>query len=253
MTILRGIRLANPVFSAGCPGGALSLADTILSYNPIAYWPLSELVGIAAVNYGSLGVAANATFDGVTLNQIDAPGGTRAGLWDGADDSVLAHSAALAAAFGYAAGTILIWCKVAGAANWTDGAGRVAAIIGQNAIDRYQMGKSGADNQIEWYMSLGGTGESVTHTPISETGWYLSTHTWSNAGDAYKAYYNDAQTGLTQTGLGISSGVLDSDYCRLGAYAGAAYEWHGYLAHCAIYTSVLTQPQIATIYAAGGV
>ena len=89
---MRGLRglgiqgLANPVFSAGCPRGGLM--RTILSYNPIAYWPMNELTGTTMVNYGSLGTAANGTYSGVTLDQVDAPGGGRAGLLDGVNDNV---------------------------------------------------------------------------------------------------------------------------------------------------------------------
>ena len=41
--------------------------DKVLSYNPLVYFPMNETAGLTAVNYGSLGTAANGTYTGVTL------------------------------------------------------------------------------------------------------------------------------------------------------------------------------------------
>ena len=256
---MRGLRglgiqgLANPVFSAGCPGG-LNLAGTILSYNPILYMPMNELTGTTIVNYGSLGTAANGTYSGVTLNQIDAPGGGRAGLWDGVNDQGNPWSAALAAAHTPTEQTVLIWWRVYNAAVWTDATYRQAIQVAYDTnTNRAYAGRvSITDNGIYGVIRTNGAYKSTTTTSYANLSWHLSALTVSYSADQFKHYEDATQIGATQTGLGTWANAITDAYTKIGSQGGSVW-WYGYLAHAAIYNSVLTLPQIANIYAAGGV
>ena len=90
----------------------MSLSSTILALNPIAYWKLDETSGTTAINYGTLGTAANGTYSGATLGQVAAPGGGLAPLFDGANDLLNIYSVALQGAFNGATGSALIFGMV---------------------------------------------------------------------------------------------------------------------------------------------
>ena len=256
---MRGLRglgiqgLANPVFSAGCPGG-VNLAGTILSYNPIAYWPLNELAGATAVNYGSIGAAGNGTYTGVDLAQIAAPGGGLAPLWSGADICNI-YSAALNAAFNGQLGSMSIWWKVLNAGVWTDATNRIMFMLSPDGANKVSLDKPATDNTVDTLYVAGGTpAVGLGTTAYNNTNWNCSTCTFSKVANAVIFYVNGTPV-ATSVILGTYVGALSAVRCSIGALTPAApvAPWSGYLAQCAVWNSVLTPAQVTSIYLAGGV
>jgi hypothetical protein len=63
------VATAALVAFAGCPTARADYSNTVMSLNPVAYWPLNETIPpgpgvITATNLGTLGSAFNATFKG---------------------------------------------------------------------------------------------------------------------------------------------------------------------------------------------
>jgi hypothetical protein len=225
--------------------------STILSYNPIAYWPLNELSGLTAINYGSLGAAADGTYSGVTLNEINGPGGTRAGLW-GVNDGVNIQSVALRDSFSGNM-TILLFARVNNTGVWTDGLEHELWRATSNVPSRtIYLRKSTTNNNLGCRYDGGGALKAVNVNSYSFSDWFLVGYSYSLADNALKMYVNAAQSGSTQTGVLAWDGVLTDNI--IGAYGvGFALSWYGYLAHTAIFPTVLTLANFQTIYAAAGI
>ena len=105
-----------------------SYADKVLSYGPIAYWPLWETAGASAaclVNPAQSGTAVGVTW----ANDATGAFGTAAPFFDGANDDINIYTAALAAAFSGHVGSLMVWCRVANAGVWTDGAARLSVNV----------------------------------------------------------------------------------------------------------------------------
>lgn len=257
VSVERGYTLTCAQGSYALAGeSSVSLADTILALNPIAYWKLDETSGTAAINYGSLGTDANGTYSGPTLAQMAAPGGGLAPLFDGVNDFVNIYSAALNGGINFNTVTVLLWIKIYNSAAWGVSAYKFTLNIGDSAapVHYLQLLKNTTANQFYvGAITYGAVTDSVLKSSITETGWFLSGFTVDKAADQMKAYYNGAQEGVTQTGLGdVSSPVLTSTLCAIGAQgSGGSLPWYGYLSHAAIFTSVLTAEEIAAVYAAG--
>ena len=175
---------------------------------------MNELTGTTIVNYGSLGTAANGTYSGVTLDQIDAPGGGRAGLWDGVNDQGNPWSAALAAAHTPTEQTVPIWWRVYDAAVWTDATYRqiIQVAYDTNTNRAYAGRVSITDNGIYGVIRTNGVYKSTTTTSYANLSWHLSTLTVSYSADQFKHYEDATQIGATQTGLG---NVGKRDYRRI--------------------------------------
>lgn len=214
--------------------------------NLIGYWPLDETSGTVARDYSGRG--NNGAHSGVTLGQPGIGDGCTSPLYDGSTSYTNIYSTALAAAFNGAEGTLLIWAKVANAGVWADNANvyRIATLTADanNYVDiqHYTTGV------LYWESAAGATAKSVSLASLSTLGWMCIGITGSVSADQLIAYYNGAQTGSTQTGLGTWVGALAAGGCLLGtANTGPAYQWSGSLAHCALWSKALTPAQIAYI------
>lgn len=226
-----------------------ALAAAILALSPIAYWKLDETSGTTAINYGSLGAAANGTYSGVTLNQIDAPGGTRAGLWDGVNDYTNIYSAALSAAFSGQIGTVLLFVKPYNVGVLTDGAERRLIEIYASASGRMLLRKLTTNNTLQ-YLRISASTKSVTKSDYASTDWALMASTYSTASDELKAYYNNSQEGATQSSIGAFGG--STTHAVIGSnYLAASERWYGYICHVVLFTSVLSLANIQAINTAG--
>jgi hypothetical protein len=219
----------------------------VLSTGPIAYWPLSEQSGTAAV------CRVNSAQNGVYNSDVSGwPPAT--GIGDGntaptftANDVVNIYSATLNGAFNGQLGSLLLWVKVASAGFWTDGTTPYLVMLRVNASNRLYLQKSG-NNRLYWAYVAWGTIESVAREPTTETGWMALGLTWSKTADQVIAYYNGAQTGSTQTGLNTWSGSLSSTETVIGASnTTPSSGWNGYLAHCALWNRALTPAEMASL------
>ena len=236
-----------PLTGAGPSAG--SYIAKVLSYNPIAYWPLNELTGATAnclVN-----AAQDGAYTGVTLGQTvtDANGVSFiCPFFDGANDFVDIYSATLGAAFDGGEGSIMIWMKVNAAAVWTDGINRVMMHLGTNATDNYlRMMKESANNRVQWIYNADGTLDSDTKTGLSDTDWVMVAMTWSATGDLIQYFYDGALED-TDTGLGTYDNGLVENFTNIGSQTETpGLLWHGWLAHPAILGRALTVPEIADL------
>ncbi len=250
---MRGLRgvglsgLASPTMSAGCPGGGLM--STILSYNPIAYWPLNELSGVTAINYGSLGSAANGTHTGDTLAQIAAPGDGLAPYFDGGNDRVAIHTAALQGAFDPLLGSMMIFQRVTAGSPY-DKAMQLAADSGNNRIALSQPNDITGDTVFQYI--AGGTNKTLTYD-LTQNAWTQTVITWDKANDRVKFYAQGSQYGATQTGLGVWVLTLSSVYTFIGSASATSDFFTGHLAHAAVWASVLADSEIANMYSVSGI
>lgn len=232
-------------------GGAVAptYADKIEGYNPLAYWILGEASGTTAVC--QINALQNGTYNSDVAGWPPGTGigdGNTAPFFDGSNDVIDAFSATLAAAAGNSTvGTLMQWVRVANVGVWTDGAWRLSfyAISGdsQETLDFRRMTGNGQYRQL---YEAGGVSEAVTTAGLSTVAWFCALMTWDiNAGvnGEVKMYLGGVQTGATQTALGAWVGNLAQIW--IGALnATPLGQWHGWLAHTALWGRVLTGGEI---------
>lgn len=232
-----------------------SYFNKVLALAPIAYWPMNELSGTAAINYGTLGAGANGVYSGATLAQVAAPGsiGGLAPLFDGNDDLCNVYSAALNGGFNGNLLTFAIWWKVSAAGDWTDGTNRDVVSFYIDANNYIEMNKGTVNNTFRILMRSGAVQKNIDSTAYANTDWNLLVWTNTDAGDEQKWYMNGLQLGTTQTGIGTWAGNLAAASTALGnSGTGVAKDWKGYLAHAAIWDRILTSTELALLYTGAG-
>jgi hypothetical protein len=169
-------------------------------------------------------------------------------LWDGVNDLVNIYSAAFAAAFNSAEGSLSIWIKVYNNGVWTDGTARFAIKMWADANNLVHIAKTTL-NKLQSAYAAAGVVEARDETTVL-TSWINQTVTWSKSGEKF-IYYLNGMLVETDTTLGIWAGSLASNTSVIGCGNSAvpANVWYGYLAHAAIFDRVLTAGEIATTYA----
>jgi hypothetical protein len=220
----------------------------VIGYGPIAYWPLNETAGLVADNLGTLGAAADGAYTGVTLNNALGPDGVNgAPLFDGTNDYVDIHTAALSAAFNGATGSMAIWCRVANAGIWTEGATRYAFHLFSASNDYYRIYRDSYNNRLVSGGRAGGGSAVMIRDGLTTTDWFHIAVTWSDGANADQVYdYYNGSPGTPSTSLNAWTGVgLAANLTLIGAYqASPTLPWNGWLAHAAVWDHVLTPAQI---------
>ena len=210
---------------------------------PIAYWPLAESSGSVATDES--GNARNGAYTSVALGAAGIGDGRSAATFDGSTSYCNVQGAGLTAAFSGAAGTLALWAKVSAAGVWTDGVTRLLAIFLVDASNFVRLRKISTANTLDAQYSAGGTIKTV-QISTSTTGYFHLAATWNKAGDQFIVYFNGAQSGSTQTGLGTFAGSLATSL--IGANSTAPANVHsGVEAHVALWASALSAAQIATL------
>ena len=235
-----GFGALNPVFA---------YTNKIKALSPIAYWPLAEASGTTIVDESGNGRNGAYRASGEPLlGQTGIGDGRTAALFDGSNDYGNIYSAAFAAAFNGPEGTAAVWGQVSAAAVWTDAATRRLLSLRVDANNRVLLEKSSTNNQVTGFYIAGGTSKSVVFTTSAPTTWFHFAITWSKSADQVKVYFNGAQVGATQTGLGVWAGSLDSANTTCGATdTTGGNPWKGYEAHVAVWGGALSAAQIATL------
>jgi hypothetical protein len=215
----------------------------VLGYGPIAYWPLDEASGSAALCH--VNPAQNGAFTGVTLGQTGIGDGGTCPLFDGTNDFCNIYSTTLNSVLSKTKFSALAWFKVDSVAQWTDGGVRYVLCFVVDASNAIMMRKSSQNNYFRWYYKAGGTNKNVLKTGITETGWVFTGMTVDTVADQLKAYWFvdgvGGQVGATTTLLGTWAGDLQATYSHIGAYSTTPTNpWYGHLAHVALYNDVLT-------------
>jgi hypothetical protein len=229
-------------------GGFGDYSKAVLGLGPLAYWPLNETSGTAAVD---LVGAHNGTYTGVDLAQSQPP--FTAPLFDGTNDYCNIYSAWLTSNFTGQEGALAYWAKVSGAGVWADGKNRYAVTLYVDANNTVQTRKSSAENTANLLYQAGGTVKQI-NISTTTTAWAHYAMTWSKTADQMIVYYNGAQSGATQTGLGTFEGGPSAISSTIGSYSVApVLVFSGWLAHAALWNRALTATEVANLYAWGGV
>lgn len=212
----------------------------------IAYWPLSEPSGAAAIDQTG---RYHGAYTGVDLNYPGVGDGGSAPFFDGINDFCNIYSAALATAFNGAEGAVSIWMKVSGAGVWTDATLRRLMGLRVDANNQVNLSRSATSNTLLCQYLAGATSKTVSIGSQSSTDWLHLAMTWSKSADQMKVYFQGVQTGATQTGLGTWAGTFNSTRANIGADSTVpATVWSGNLAHAAIWTRALSAGEIAELY-----
>ncbi len=219
----------------------------ILATSPIAYWPMAEVSGSVALD--SSGNGRNGAYTGVTLGATGIGDGRTAASFDGSTSYNNIFSASLQGAFDATKGTIALWCKVSAAGVWTDGINRRLIRLGVDGNNNAYINKSSSTGTIDLIYQAGGTTKGVSVSGLSaNVGWIHFALTWDKGADQVKGYINGAQTGATQTGLGVWAGSLAATTTIVGAFVTTPSNvFSGVEAHVAIWTLALTAAQILTL------
>lgn len=217
-------------------------AEKVLSYSPIAYWILGEAAGATAVCQVN-SPAQDGAYTGVTLGQPGIGDGNTAPFFDGANDYVDIYSVALRDNISVTEFTIALWAKVN---SWADGTfRRFISIRGDNWDDIIHLFTHNANNTIFMQYEANNIPVTVQSNLGGTSDWFHLAITVSALADQMKSFVNGAQTGLTQTGLGAwAGGNIDTDRSLIGARFKTANVMNGWLAHCAVWDTPLTAPQI---------
>jgi hypothetical protein len=220
----------------------------VLALSPIAYWVMGESSGSVAQD--SSGNGRVGAYTAVTLGAAGIGDGRTSASYDGSTSFCNVHSAGLAAAFNGAEGTAAAWCRVSAAGVWTDAtARRVFRLASATVGNRLEVYRTATNNQIEMDYVAGGTAKGATMT-LSPTTFFHVAITWSASGDAVKLYLNGVQQGATLTGLGIWAGTFSTTGNVIGANITTPLSvWSGTIAHVAVWASVLTGAQVASLAA----
>jgi len=213
----------------------------------IACWPLWEPSGSAAND--ASGNARNGSYTGVTLGQTGIGDGHTCPLFDGAADFVNVYSAGLAGAFSGVAGSLMAWGKVSEAGVWTDGVARYMARFAVDANNYISLEKRTINNSLRALYSAGGTSKGISPT-FSGLTWFHLAITWDkNAGadGQVLVFLNGAQSGATQTALGVWNGALAATTTVAGALNTTPINvWSGLLAHVLVLNRTATPAEIAS-------
>lgn len=226
--------------------------EKVLSYGPIAYWPLWETAG--AVAECLVNPLQNGTVVGVTWNNVIGPDGVNgAPFFDGAADYINIFTATFSGAFNGATGSAMIWARVANVGVWTDTFSRHALNFQRSTgvANTIHVRKDNANNQFQWNYTAGGAAAIINRTPETTIDWVCVTLTWSDQANAdeTKAFWNGVQEGATSAAAGVwAVGALHATRTCIGAYGTAPSSvYHGWLAHAAVWDRVLTQPEITAL------
>ena len=212
----------------------------------ISYLPLRETSG--AVAYDLSGNGYNGASVNVTLGGAGIGDGWPSYGFDGASAYVNWYSAALAAAFNGAEGTLLAWGRMPAAA-WIDGLNHWLVGLWVDANNRIDLRKATTDNTLQATYIAGGTIKLVTSVAL---GGLLTSFcmgmTWKTASDAFAFYLSGVQSGATRTGLGVWAGTLAATGTVIGAQTTTpTTPWLGNGAHVALWSKALTPAQVAYV------
>ena len=221
-----------------------SYAAKILSTsaaNLLAYWPLNEASGTTADN--AEGTAAlDGTYAAVTLGQTGIGDGNTSASFDGSTSKLTLPAAALiTAGIDLTEGTFVAWIKP-NVAMLTDGAYHNILTLKKAAgPSELIIQKTNVHSTYEFYYRSAATAKSCVVINAS-TAYYHFAARWSLSGDAINVYVNGTPATPTTT-LPTLVSSIDTSWIGAGS-ATPTGVWSGLMAHCAIFTTPLSNAQI---------
>ena len=226
-----------------------TLLDRILSTNPLAHWPMDELVGINSDELIN-GALWDGTYTGVALNDPvgqPSPDGSPVGRWDGGGDYDDIYSVPLAAAFNGAEGSFLIYGRMFNLGVWTDGVHRRLVTLRADGANRVLISKQDP-NDLRFNRIGGGINEQVQVASGNPTTFFSVGLTWSETADEVRAYVDGFQVGVTQVGLGAWVGALHVNTTLVGSSSKVPANVHnGWLSRPTIWDRALSPGEMQVV------
>ena len=221
--------------------------ERVLATQPIFYVPENESAG--AISYCLTNPAMNGAYTAVTLaNDPTGPFEMPAPYYDGATSYNDIYSIPLNANLTGAECTIGIWGRVDNVGIWTDGTFRAILILYVDVNNSLILRRSNANNTFSWLREGGGVAQFVNLAGLTTTDWFFAALTVSEAADEWRAYWNGAQAGVTQVGLGAWAGNLNPLLCLIGAQNQApANVWNGRIGPGGVWSRALPPAEIASL------
>lgn len=241
---------APGLLDAGSDPGAAYAQLVIGTYGASEYMRLTDIESGTAIT-AQVDSARNGTLTGWTLQNGDSPvagESLKPPLSDGVNDIGDIQTASLTSLFDSAEGGVFGWARVSDASVWTDGVFRYPLYLYVDGNNLVFVRKASLSNSLTMRYEAGGTQKTV-NVSMSPVDWFSFALTWSVSADEVKGYINGSQESFTLSGLGTWVGSLAES--TLGAIAGPALVWDGWLAHFALWAgSVPSDADIAAIHAA---
>ena len=217
-------------------------SQKVLGYSPIAYWPMNEATGTNAnclVNS-----AQNGTYSGVTLGQTGIGDGNTCPLFDGANDYLDVYSTAFNTAWAQTTSSISMWVKLFNVGAWSDERRALIrlSVDGDNQLDMY------TNSGVLWGAITANTVVEAVSDARTDVDWMHIVMTNNEATDTLILYVDATAVDTETSATGVWSGNLSSTACVVGdKNLEGGDPWYGWLAHCAVWDSVLTPTQIADL------
>lgn len=212
----------------------------VLSYNPIAYWPLNETAGSVAID-GS-GNGYHGFYSGPSLNGTTFVNGDPAPTFDGVNDRVTISS--MSPLWNGDSFTIIGWVK---RADWAASGSTQSAFMLRGASNnsvRLQIDKFTTANQA-LFGFVPGSGSLYPTPAATGSDWVFLAITRSVASSNVSVYVNGAYGGGSSSFSTAWAGTISEAF--IGAYVTSNY-WNGSLAHWAVFNTVLSAGDIANLY-----
>ena len=243
--------LYQPVIHGGA-AAALSYTQKVLNQfgaNVLSYLPLNDSSGSTAAD--ASGNSRTGTIGGCTLGVTGMGDGETAISLPGTTGNYINwYTVSLRDAFSGAAGSAMIWLKVAGSAVWTNAAYREAICLYINSSNYILIGRPPDNYMLYATYRANATSESYGAIGCYSTNWLHAAITWSKASERTRFYLNGAQYAATAT-LGTWAGSLNNTSTMLGAYITTDEIWNGSLAHALLLNREATAAEIANVAAWG--
>ena len=230
-------------------GAVSTYADKVLSYGPVAYWPLSEASGTAATCLTN--PAMNGTYSsdvsGWPVGTGIGDGNTAPGF-DGTNDYIDIYSVPFRDAFDGGEGTVHGWFRVSAVGDWTDGIQRLVVRLYIDANNYISIYKSNANNTFGFEYKAGGTLEFQLTAGMTATTAIPLALTWSATADAVIYYLNGTTSGAADAGLGVWAGQLAALTTLIGAGNQVPVNsWKGAIGHVSVFDRPLSASDIADL------
>lgn len=229
---------------------AMDYLTKLLSYNPIALYPLNEASGTVADN-----AQGNAALDGaystnrsgwtITTGPFGEAG---AGLFAGEIANI--YSAALAAALTPDEQSILLWVKPSGVSVWTDATTRYIWEMRADSDNFRDIQVSGVSGSLFWRRRGGGVTSDLNNSANAWTDWNLLGSTTSKAANQFFPYQNGGKVPdiISPSIVGTWAGSLASTQAIIGALnSSKATPSSHYLMYAMLFNTALTQIQMADL------
>lgn len=189
-----------------------SYEEKVLSYSPIAYWPLSDASGSTLT--ALVGEDGTSSVN-ITLGKSLFKSQTWCPVSDGAGGNINIYSTQLNSVFDGAEGSISIWLRGEEAGDWSASApGSRAFNLSVNNNNRLYLQHSGSGIWAAVRFAGGTLTAATIDMSDNPVGWVNIIITWSETSDELIAYRDNL---LEDTGntLGVFTGSLSSTQCTL--------------------------------------